>query len=185
MTTQTQETITNGVNITKLGETVNAVKNDPGLAAFKFRATNKWIDGGFNEFTISELYGTRQRIAHEPPFVFKADEPEALLGKDRGPNPVEYVLGALSACMTTTLAYKSAGKGLNIEKIASEHEGDIDLRGFLEFDPKIEKGYKEIRVKFKVKGDPTVEEIKEILKKSPVYDTLVRPIKISIDVEKV
>jgi uncharacterized OsmC-like protein len=87
--------------------------------------------------------------------------------------------------MTTTLAYHAASRGLNIEDISSEFEGDIDLHGLLDLDPNIRSGYREIRVKFKVKGDVDEETIKELVRKSPVYNTLAEPVKIKIEVEKV
>ncbi len=184
MTTQTKEKIINGVNTTQLRENINAVKTDAGLADFKFKALNKWNNGAHNQFTIDEFYGLKNTLRHKQAFVHDCSEPQELLGEDNGTNPVEYVLGGLSGCMTTTLAYYSALAGKNIEKISSEYEGDIDLQGFLGVRDDVNKGYNEIRVKFKVKGDVTEEEIKAIVKNSPVYDTLVRPIKIKIEVEK-
>ena len=108
-----------------------------------------------------------------------------LLGEDNGANPVEFVLAGLSGCMTTTLAYHAASRGLELEEISSEFEGDIDLHGLLDLDPDVRSGYREIRVKFRVKGDADEETIRELVRKSPVYDTLAQPVRIKIDVEKV
>jgi len=108
-----------------------------------------------------------------------------LLGEDNGANPVEYVLAGLSGCMTTTLAYHAASRGMKIEEIRSEYEGDIDLHGLLDLDPNVRAGYREIRVKFKVKGEVDEATVRELIRKSPVYDTLANPVKIKIEVEKV
>ena len=86
--------------------------------------------------------------------------------------------------MTTALAYHAASRGLNIEDISSEFEGDIDLHGLLDLDPNVRSGYREIRVKFKVKGDVDEQTVQELVRKSPVYDTLANPVKIRIEVEK-
>lgn len=183
--TKSKDIIRNGVNVTKLGATIKAVEKQPELAQFKFRARNQWDIGGHNVATVEKFYGTCQEMQHKQPFVMHADEPPVLLGKDKGANPVEFVLAGLSGCMTTTLAYHAAGRGLNIEGISSEFEGDIDLRGLLDVDPNVRSGYREIRVKFKVKGDADEQTIQELLRKSPVYDTLANPVKINIEVEKV
>jgi uncharacterized OsmC-like protein len=175
----------NGVNVTGLGATIEAIRQQPELAQFKFRARNQWDTGPHNVATVDDFYGTCQQMEHKQPFTMHADEPAVLLGEDRGANPVEYVLAGLSGCMTTTLAYHSAGRGLNIESIESEFEGDIDLQGLLDLDPNVRPGYREIRVKFRVKGDPDEATIQELLRKSPVYDTLANPVKIKIEVEKV
>ena len=175
----------NGVNVSGLEATIEAIRRQPKLAQFKFRARNQWDTGPHNVATVADFYGTCQEMEHKQPFTMHADEPPVLLGEDRGANPVEYVLAGLSGCMTTTLAYHSAGRGLNIESIESEFEGDIDLQGLLDLDPNVRPGYSEIRVKFRVKGDADEATIRELLRKSPVYDTLANPVKIKIEVEKV
>ncbi len=180
-----KEIICNGVNVTKLAATIKAISKQPELAAFKFRARNQWQNGSQNEAAVDSFYGACQEMEHTTPFRFKADEPPVLLGQDTGANPVEFVLAGLSGCMTTTLAYHAASRGLNIESIESEYEGDIDLQGLLDLDPNARPGYREIRVKFKVKGDPDPATIQELLRKSPVYDTLANPVHIKVEVEKV
>jgi len=183
--TAAKEIIRNGVNATKLAATIRAIEKQPALAQFKFRARNEWDTGGHNVATVDSFYGTCQEMAHKAPFVMHADEPPVLLGEDQGANPVEYVLSGLSGCMTSTLVYHAAGRGLNIESIESKYEGDIDLHGLLDLDPNVRSGYREIRVKFKVKGDADEQTIQELVRKSPVYDTLANPVKIKIEVEKV
>ncbi len=187
MTTMTapKEMIRNGVNVTRLAGTIRAIEQQPDLAQFKFRARNQWDNGGHNVATVDTFYGTCQEMEHKAPFVMHADEPAVLLGEDNGANPVEFVLAGLSGCMTTTLAYHAAGRGLNLESIESQYEGDIDLHGLLDLDPNVRSGYREIRVKFKVKGDADEATIQELVRKSPVYDTLANPVRIKIEVEKV
>jgi len=124
--------IRNGVNVTKLDETVEAVKQSPEIADFKFRARNQWRDGGQNQATVDTFHGTCQEMAHKHPFVFKMDEPPVLLGEDEGANPVELLLSGLSGCMTTTLAYHAAGRGLDLESVSSEGVSvhDLSVYGF-------------------------------------------------------
>lgn len=183
--TLTNETTRNGVNVTKLAGTISAIEQQPELAQFKFRARNQWDTGGHNVATVDTFYGTCQEMEHKQPFVMHADEPAVLLGEDNGVNPVEFILAGLSGCMTTTLAYHSARRGLDIESIESQYEGDIDLQGLLDIDPNIRSGYREIRVKFKVKGEVDEQTIQELIRKSPVYDTLANPVKIKIEIEKI
>jgi uncharacterized OsmC-like protein len=183
-TKQNTETLLNGVNVTRLGQTIEAIRNQPELAQFKFRARNEWDIGGHNQASIDTFYGVCQEMEHKQPFKFDADEPAVLLGEDKGANPVEFVLAGLSGCMTTTLAYHAASRGLKIEEIRSEYEGDIDLRGLLDLDRKVRSGYREIRVKFKVKGDVDEATVQELVRKSPVYDTLLNPVMIKVEVEK-
>lgn len=184
-TTDRKTIIRNGVNVTALGATVNAIRQQPELAQFKFRARNRWDTGAHNVATVDKFYGTGQEMEHKQPFTLHADEPAVLLGEDQGANATELVLAGLSACLTGTLVYHSASRGLNLESIESEYEGDIDLHGFLDLDPSVRPGYREIRVKLRVKGDPDEATIQELLRRSPVFDTLANPVRIKIEVEKV
>ncbi|MCF8719881.1 OsmC family protein [Nitrospina gracilis] len=174
------ETITNGVNVTRLQETIQAVSEQPDLAKFKFRAKNTWKNGSQNEVDLDGFYGTCQEHKHEKPFRFQADEPPVLLGKGEGANPVEYLLTALSSCMTTSLAYHAAAAGINLEKVESEYEGDIDLRGFLDLDPAVRKGYQEIRINFKVKSDADKEKLQKLVEHSPVFDVVTNPTPVKV-----
>jgi len=184
MTTATPECkIINGVNVTRMAETVQAIQGQPEIARFQFRATNTWSGGGENQIEVGNFYGACQEHAREKPFRLKADEPPVLLGQDKGANPVEYVLAALSGCMTTSLAYHAAAQGIEVESIESGYEGDLDLKGFLGIDPKVRKGYQEIRVNFKVKTAAEKEKLVELVKNSPVYDIITNPTPVRITVE--
>jgi uncharacterized OsmC-like protein len=173
----------NGVDVIALKETIGAIKGQSDLAKFKFRATNKWINCGHNQARIEGFYGCNEEIAHKKPFVFDADEPAVLLGDDKGANPVEYVLVALSACVTTAVAYHAAARGIIIESIESSLEGDIDLRGFLGISDEVPKGYQDIRVTMTIKSDASPEQLKELAGFSPVFDTLKRAIPVEVEVK--
>lgn len=183
-TAEKQDKIVNGVNVTALADTIKAVRENPGLAEFKFRAKNKWVNGGHNQITIEEFYGRYEDTPHRKPFVLDADEPDVLLGEDKGANPVEYVLTALSSCMTTTLVYYAAASGYTLEEVESHYEGDIDLQGFLGISDDARKGYKNIRVTFKVKGDIPQDKIDEFVRQSPVFDVVTNPVPVSVSVGK-
>jgi len=76
-----------------------------------------------------------------------ADEPPLLLGTGKRPNPVEYLLTALAACVTTSLVYHAAAKGIVLKSVESRLEGDIDLQGFLGLSEDVRKGFQGIRLK--------------------------------------
>jgi len=184
LTAQSRDQFTNGINVTKLGEVIGAIQANSELAQFKFRAQNDWHWGTQNEARISDFFGTSREVVHREPFSLGMDEPAVLLGADSAPNPVEVLLAALSGCMTSTLAYKAAAQGLPLDDVFSEFEGDIDLQGFLGLNPSSPIGYREIRVKFKVKGDGDEDTLRAQLQTSPVYNSLVNPVKVIVEVEK-
>jgi len=175
---------TNGVDVTALFETIDAVKHDTGLAEFRFRASNQWLDAGHNRSTIQGFYGCRaEDTGRAEPFVFDADEPPVLLGQDAGANPVEYVLHALAACLTTTMVFHAAARGIEIEAVDSELEGDLDVRGFLGLSDEVRKGYREIRVNFRVKSTASSSTLSELAKFSPVYDIVSNSLPVEVRVE--
>ncbi len=180
--------IVNGVNVDKLFGTIDAVKDAPDIAKFKFRANNKWVKGGHNNTTIKEFYGAQKDNAHEKPFELDADEPPLLLGEDKGPNPVEYALTALAACVTTSLVYHAAAKGIEIRGVESRLEGDLDLRGFLGISEDVPVGYENIRVYFKIDADISDEQKEYLIqmgqKYSPVFNTISNATPVSVQLDK-
>ena len=174
----------NGINMNVLKATVSAIEGDPELGKCKFRARNKWLDATHNCTTISGFYGAKEEIAHKQEFELHADEPAILAGEDEGANPVEHLLNALAACVTTSIVAHAAVRGIQIEELESELEGDIDLRGFLGLAADVPKGYTNIRVKFRVKCDvEDVERLKELVEFSPVYNTLIHGAKVDVQIE--
>lgn len=185
---ETQEKL-NGINVDQLMETINHIKNQPELANFKFRATNKWIDGGHSRTKIHSFYGAGQEdSSRSQPFVLEGDEPPVLLGENHAPNAVEAVLHALASCIAVGFIYNAAAQGLKIESLEMNLEGDLDLHGFLGLSDKVRPGYKNIQLSYNVKADAPEEKIKELCayvqKTSPVLDIIRNAVPVSIKMEK-
>lgn len=178
--------VVNGVDVEALMSTVNAIKGDPGLGACRFRASNAWLAGAHNRTTVTEFFGAKQDIAHAQTFSLDADEPALLAGNDAGANPVEHLLHALASCLTTSMVAHAAVRGIRIDEVESTLEGDIDLRGFLGLSDSVPKGYTDIRIGFRVKADPKdMDRIRELVKFSPVFNTLVQGTRVEVSVERV
>ena len=133
MTTATvQRPPRNGVDVPTLFATLDAVKGQPEIAHFQFRATNEWISGTHNRSTIQGFYGAGQEdTTRTSPFTYDADHPAVLVGTNNGPTPVEFLLHAIAACLTSGLANIAAARGVTLHRVRSTVEGDIDLLGIL------------------------------------------------------
>jgi len=184
--TREQNLFVNGVDLETLQGTVQAIDEDPELGKCRFRASNTWVGGNHNCTTITGFYGAKQEIAHKQTFELHADEPPILAGNDDGANPVEHLLNALASCVTTSMVAHAAVRGIHIEELESELEGDIDLRGFLGLSEDVPKGYTDIRVKFKVKADvDNMERLKRLTAYSPVFNTITQGANVDIQVEAI
>ena len=87
MTTQTA-TLFNGLDTQRMVDTIEAIKQQPALARFQFRARNQWIDGGVNRSQIKGFYGAgREDDSRTEPFEFTNGEPPVLLGDNKAPTP--------------------------------------------------------------------------------------------------
>jgi uncharacterized OsmC-like protein len=177
----------NGVDVETLFATLDAVKGAPAAAKFQFRAHSEWVSGTHSRSTISDYFGVGEERAHERTFVFDADHPAVLVGRDNGPTPVEYVLHALAACLTAGLANIAAARGITLTEVRSTVTGDIDLNGILGLNPDVRNGYQQISVRFQISGDAPAEVLKELAeqsrKRSAVFDVITNGVPVTIDVE--
>ena len=176
----------NGVDTATLFATLDAVKADPEIAAFQFRATNTWLSGTHNRSLLHGFYGAKQEMEHQRPSMFDADHPAVLVGTDEGPTPVEFLLHALAACLTAGIANVAAARGVTLSEVSSTVEGDIDLLGILGLSDSVRNGYQQIRVHFVIRGDDP-EKLRAIVeqsrRRSAVFDVLTRGVPVSIDVD--
>jgi uncharacterized OsmC-like protein len=183
--TTTQHTVRNGVDTTALFATLDAVKANPELAQFRFRASNTWVSGTHNKSSIDGFYGTGQDLAHEQAWTLDADHPAVLVGQDHGPTPVEYLLHALAACLTSGLANVAAARGVNLDEVTSTVEGDINLLGIFGLSDEVRNGFEHIKVSFRMSGDDpdklrkVVEQSRE---RSAVFDMLTNGVPVTVEV---
>ena len=136
-------------------------------------------ENGTLEFKTS--YAGVINISWDEVAELHADEPPLLAGGDVGANPVEHLLNALAACVTTSMVAHAAVRGIRIDELESELEGDIDLRGFLGLSNDVPKGFTDIRINFKVKSDVNnMARLKRLTEYSPVFNTITQGANVDI-----
>jgi uncharacterized OsmC-like protein len=188
--TETPSPIRNGVDTEAFFATLDAVKGNHDIADFQWRATNTWINGTHNRSTVSGFFGATQEMTHRQPFQLDADHPAVLVGSDNGPTPVEYVLHALAACLTAGIANIAAARGVNLTKVTSTVEGDMDLLGILgladDTSGPVRNGFQQIRVRFQLEGDDPAKlrkVVEQSQKRSAVFDVLTNGVPVSVDID--
>lgn len=173
--------VINGLKTEDLVNVVETVKGNWQTGKTVWKANTTW-KGGFKVQTCSR------------DFTLLADEPEMLCGTNAAANPVEMVLQAYGACLSIGYAMNAAVRGINIQDINIDLEGEIDLPGFLGLEPPEElhmdklPGFKSISAKVKIKADADEKTLKElhqhVVATSPVGVTLSRPVELSSTIEK-
>ncbi len=164
----TAVTQVNGLDLAQLQEVVAALKAEPARTQTVWRTHVHW-DGGFrNQFQARE---------HAP---VRVDEPRGLVGSDTGPNPAEVLLGAMGTCLSIGYALNAAARGITIEAMDLDVEGDIDLAVFTGLKEEGNPGYSGVRITARIKSDATPEQLQElhahVLRTSPICSSVQNPV---------
>ena len=162
MTVITETPGINGVDTATLFATLDAVKAQPEIAKFQFRACNTWISGTHSRSNVRRLLrgdpGDGAQVRHRR----RRRPPGRAHRRGPGPTPVEYLLHGIAACLTAGLANIAAARGVQLHKVTSTVEGDIDLLGILGLsDGAVRNGYEQIQVTMHVEGDADDETLRE------------------------
>jgi uncharacterized OsmC-like protein len=179
--------IRNGVDTEQLFATLNILRMEPDLAHFQFRAANRWILGAHSRTTIRDFYGAGEEDrSRSESFVLDSGEPTILLGADTGATPCEHLLHALAACLTTSIVYVAAARGIRLTEVRSNLEAEMDMRGALGVSDEPRSGFERIRATFTVKGDAPAVELRALVsrakERAPVLDMLTNGVEVALEV---
>ena len=174
MSITTDQAPLNGVDVATLFGTRDAVRQTNEIARFQFRAANTWVSGTHSRSTFAGFHGAMQELQHER-------------DTDVGPTPVEYLLHAIAACLTSGIANIAAARGVRLTHVSSTVTGDIDLLGILGLSGgSVRNGYEQVKVTFRIEGDADDATLREIVeqsrRRSAVYDALTNPTPVAIEV---
>jgi uncharacterized OsmC-like protein len=186
--TKDTATVRNGVDTNTMFATLDAIKAQPEIAQFRFRARNRWLGGAHNRSTIKDFYAAcAEDTSRTEAFTLDAGEPAILLGADTGPNPAEYLLHALAACVTTSLVYSAAARGVRLTSVESMLEGDLDVQAAMGTNTEdYRNGFERIRMTVTISGDAPAERLRQVVQRgtdrSVVFDSISNGVPISVDV---
>jgi uncharacterized OsmC-like protein len=171
---------TNSIDTEGLFSVIDEVKKDPAKGMLKFHVNTEWKGGTKSEASAKPIILGGKNI--QRPFTILADEPPQLLGEDTAPNPQELLFAAMNACMLVGYVVGASVKGITLENLEIETEGELDLRGFLGIDKSVKPGYDTIKYQVRIKGDGTPQQFQEIhetvIRTSPNRFNMANPIKL-------
>ena len=182
------ETVRNGVDTATMFATLDAIKAQPEIAQFRFRASNRWLGGAHNRSTIKDFYAAcGEDTSRTEAFTLDAGEPAILLGTDTGPNPAEYLLHALAACVTTSLVFSAAARKVRLTMVESTLEGDLDVQGAMGVNTEdFRNGFTADPDDHPHRRRRPAEKLREVVQRgtdrSVVFDSITNGVPISVDV---
>ena len=171
----------NGIDLKALGETVEAIEADPKKALVAFDVTTRWTGQTRSETVVDGYTLGGDRIGRSHKIV--ADEPFELLGGDSSANPQELLMAAFNACITVGYVAGASLKGIKLDTLEIKTRGELDLRGFLGLSDQVAPGYEKIEYEVRIKGNGSPRDFEEIhqtvMKTSPNYFNISRPIRVT------
>jgi uncharacterized OsmC-like protein len=174
----------NGLDTDQVTGLAGKIVEDENYGKFQWRASNRWTNGAENKTTIQGFFaGGVEQTERKQPHVITMNQPEFLGGFDTAPNAVEYVLHALTSCLTVTLTYHAAVNGIALGAIETSAKGEHDARGFFGISEDVRKGFSSIRVDMRVASQASVEALTEMAMFSPVFEMISRALPVEFHLE--
>jgi uncharacterized OsmC-like protein len=152
--------VVNGINVDDLFALIDGVKRDAEKGITNWRVTTTWQGQTRSRAEVEGFGIGGEQVPRR--FSIDIDEPCELGGSNRYANPQEHLIAALNACMTVGYVAQCAVRGIALESLEIETDGEIDIRGFLGIDPAVRAGYENLRYTVRIKGSGTKEEFAEI-----------------------
>ena len=146
---------------------IDGIRSDPKQADATFKARSELTEGFLADVNVRD-------------FTFHSDEPKDLGGTDKGPNPVEYVLGAFAACQEIVIKAYATVLGIRVSSVRVDVQGKLDLHGFLNLSDE-RPGFTGVTYQTVIETDETDEKkLKQLedfsVNRCPVLDIVRDPV---------
>ena len=185
------ETVRNGVDTATMFATLDAIKAQPEIAQVPLPGPQPVARRRAQPLDDQGLL-RRLRRGHHPHRGLHAGRGRARdpAGHRRGPNPAEYLLHALAACVTTSLVYSAAARKVKLTMVESTLEGDLNVEGAMGTNTvDFRNGFERIRMSIRIAGDAPAEKLREVVQRgtdrSVVFDSITKGVPVSVDVDTV
>jgi len=184
--TDTSTSVNNGVNVEALLGAREALTETPAAAAFKWRASCRWVNGTHSHSTVESFFGLGEEQNHRAVYSFDADHPEIFASEDNGATPVEMVLVGLASCLTAGIAAVAQHRSIQLNSVTATLEAGMDIQGILGIDSDVRNGFDGINVHYDIDADASEDEIKAVVaqsqKRSAVFDIVTNPTNVTVEV---
>jgi uncharacterized OsmC-like protein len=164
----------NGLDLTGFEEALRTIGETPGAQRAPKKSRTRWR-GGFKFDALVRNH------------TFRVDEPSHLTGADEAPNSMEYVLGALGACLATGFVLNASRQGIEIYDMEVVLDASQDnVFTFLGLGGEGHSGFDGIKAKLFVKSDEDEATLRRLwedtIKTSPVGNSMVNAVPIHAEI---
>ena len=174
----------NGVNLQQLGGLLNTLKEHPDASEARFYVKTEWTcqdegdSGGFYvRSSCKDFQLGNQTIQRNNTYAMVFDFPPEFSGEGKGPTVCEACMSSLGACITQTIVAHATARGINIDSVTIDLEGNVDLQGFTGLSTDTRPGAQGFQLNVNIKSSTAskeqISQLYEIGKRySPAFDTL-------------
>ena len=161
----------NGIDLDELQAGLKEIGEQEGARHAKKRSRVQWLGGfRFNTFVRNN--------------TFIVEEPASTTVTEQAPNSMEYVLGALGACLATGFVLNATQRGVAIHNLEIALDSSQDnVFTFFGLSEDGHPGFSEIRAKLYVQSDADEDTLRDIWRQavetSPVGNSLGRTVTIT------
>jgi uncharacterized OsmC-like protein len=155
-----EPTVVNGINVDDLFALIDGVRREPAKGNTNWHVATTWQGQARSRAEIESYEIGGEEVPRR--FSIDIDEPRELGGSNNFANPQDHLIAALNACMMVGYVAQCAVRGITLESLSIETDGEIDLRGFLGIDPAVPPGYANLNYTVRIKGSGTKEQFAEV-----------------------
>ena len=161
----------NGIDLQDLEAGLKEIGQQEDARHAKKRSRIQWLGGfRFNSFVRNN--------------TFIVEEPASSTAEEQAPNSMEYVLGALGACLATGFVLNATRRGITVNNVEIALDSSQDnVFTFFGLSDDGHPGFQQVRAKLYVQADSDEATLKEIWEQavatSPVGNSLARVVTIT------
>lgn len=157
----------NGIPAAGLSELAHEIRDDPKQGLASYGVAVRWLSGTRAQVSTLPMTIGAQRVNRD--FGWTVDEPRQLGGANHAPNPQEYLLSGLGACLMVGFAVGATVMGIQLSTLEVEVRSTMDLAGFLAARDGAPVAMTGIEYTIRVDGDGSPEQFEQLRRQAEAH----------------
>jgi uncharacterized OsmC-like protein len=157
----------NGIPAAGLSELAHEIRDNPKQGIATYGVSVRWLSGTRAQVSALPMTVGAHRVNRD--FSWMIDEPRQLGGANHAPNPQEYLLCGLGACLMVGFAVGATVMGIQLSTLEVEVRSTLDLAGFLDARQGAPVTMTGIDYTIKVDGDGTPQQYERLRQQAEAH----------------